>query len=236
MTMLYMAERSEKLELTPVLYQNSGDSEIGDRNRVVGYWAIAGSEKPTKDLAFNLTEQDRESLLQISRATLETFLTSGTLSEISPAALSPALKVPAGAFVSLYMGGRLRGCIGSFSPEDPLYAVVESMTLAAALKDARFAPVEETELAYIEIEISVLTPLKRINSVDEFELGRHGIYMIKNDQSGTFLPQVAEDTGWSKEEFLGHCARDKAGIGWDGWKEAELYIYEAIVFKENGMP
>ena len=236
MTMLYMAQRKENLELTPVLYRNSGDSKIGDKNRVVGYWAIAGSEKPAEDLAFNLSDQDKESLLQISRSTLEAFLTSGNLSEISPAGLSPALKTPAGAFVSLYMGGRLRGCIGSFSPEDPLYAVVESMTLAAALEDARFAPVEASELEYIEIEISVLTPLRRIYSVDEFELGRHGIYMIRDDQSGTFLPQVATDTGWTGEEFLGHCARDKAGIGWDGWKEADLYIYEAIVFKENGKP
>ena len=92
---------------------------------------------------------------------------------------------------------------------------------------------KQPELEYIEIEISVLTPLQKISSIDEFELGKHGIYMKKDGHSGTFLPQVAEETGWSTEEFLGHCARDKAGIGWDGWKEADLYIYEAIIFGEK---
>jgi AmmeMemoRadiSam system protein A len=228
-----MANRVEELELSPVLYRNSGDSKIGDKDRVVGYWAIAGSEKQAEQQAFNLSGQEKESLLEISRSTLESFIKTGTLTEITPGSLSPPLKVPAGAFVSLYMGGRLRGCIGSFSPTDPLYAVVESMTLAAALKDSRFVPVEEPELEYIDIEISVLTPLQKISSIDEFELGKHGIYMIKDDQSGTFLPQVADDSGWNTEEFLGHCARDKAGIGWDGWKEADLYIYEAVIFSEK---
>ena len=131
------------------------------------------------------------------------------------------------------MGDRLRGCIGNFSPGKPLYAVVQEMTIAAATHDNRFAPVESSELPYISIEISVLTPLKKINSIDEFELGRQGIYITKDGRSGTYLPQVAEETGWSKEDFLGHCAREKAGIGWDGWKNADLYVYEAIVFDDG---
>ena len=106
------------------------------------------------------------------------------------------------------MGGRLRGCVGNFAPTDPLYAVVEGMAIAAATRDHRFAPVEEPELEYIDIEISVLTPLQRISSIDEFELGRHGIYMVKDGQSGTYLPQVADETDWSEEEFLGDCARE----------------------------
>ncbi|MCK4749419.1 MAG: AMMECR1 family protein, partial [Bacteroidales bacterium] len=105
--------------------------------------------------------------------------------------------------------------------------------LAAALRDQRFAPVEVSELVYIDIEISVLTPLSKITSIDEFQIGQHGIYMTKDDKSGTFLPQVAEQTGWSAEEFLGHCAREKAGIGWEGWKDADLFVYEAIVFGEE---
>ena len=108
------------------------------------------------------------------------------------------------------------------------------MTIAAATRDHRFALVEKPELKYIEIEISVLSPLRKISSIDEFELGKHGIYMKKDGHSGTFLPQVADDSGWTTEEFLGHCARDKAGIGWDGWKEAELFVYEAIIFREKG--
>lgn len=85
----------------------------------------------------------------------------------------------------------------------------------------------------IHINISVLSPLKRIYSVEEFELGRHGVFIVKGDRQGTFLPQVAGQTHWTKEEFLGHCARDKAGIGWDGWRDAELYVYEAEVFDEG---
>ena len=115
--------------------------------------------------------------------------------------------------MSLYAGDRLRGCIGNFSSADPLYMVVQEMTLAAAQNDPRFAPVDVSELPYISLEISILTPLQKINSIEEFQLGRHGIYMKKGDNSGTYLPQVAASTGWDKEELLGHCAREKAGIG-----------------------
>jgi AMMECR1 domain-containing protein len=75
--------------------------------------------------------------------------------------------------------------------------------------------------------------MKKINSIDEIELGKHGIYIKQGYNSGTFLPQVAESTGWNLEEFLGHCARDKARIGWDGWKTADIYTYEAIIFDEK---
>jgi AmmeMemoRadiSam system protein A len=104
------------------------------------------------------------------------------------------------------------------------------MARAAAFEDPRFMPVTADELADIDIEISVLTPMRRIESLDEFELHRHGIYIRKGYRSGTFLPQVADEVNWTKEEFVSHCAQDKAGIGWDGWKDAELYVYEAIVF------
>lgn len=233
MTMLYMANRVESMELSPVLYRNSGDSKVGDKQRVVGYWAIAGIEKQAMEQAFELNDQEKQHLLEISRSALTSFIQAGELPPLDPATLNSVLKKPAGAFVSLYMGGRLRGCIGNFSPTEPLYAVVEGMTLAAATRDKRFAPVEKPELEYIEIEISVLSPLRKISSIDEFELGLHGIYMEKDGKSGTFLPQVAEESGWTTEEFLGYCARDKAEIGWDGWKEAELYVFEAITFREK---
>jgi AmmeMemoRadiSam system protein A len=116
-----------------------------------------------------------------------------------------------------------------------LYKVVQEMALSSAFQDTRFSPVKLSEMKDIEVEISVLTPLKRISSIDEFELGKQGIYMIKGRSSGTFLPQVAAETNWTKEEFLGHCAQDKAGIGWNGWKDADLYTYEALVFSEKEM-
>jgi AmmeMemoRadiSam system protein B/AmmeMemoRadiSam system protein A len=233
MTLLYMADRKEEIEFFPILYRNSGDSPIGDKERVVGYWAIAGYEKPPEALSYDLDAEEKNTLLGISRSTLETYLRSGTLAEVSNSGLTGTLRQSAGAFVSLYMGGKLRGCIGNFTPDKPLYMVVQEMTLAAALNDARFAPVEASELKYISIEVSVLTPLQKIGSIDEFQLGKHGIYMSKGGKSGTFLPQVAQSTGWSAEEFLGHCARDKAGMGYEDWKEADLFVFEAIVFGEE---
>jgi len=110
---------------------------------------------------------------------------------------------------------------------------VQDMTIAAATEDYRFSRVVSDELSTIDMEISVLSPLKLIKSIDEFELGKHGIYIKKGSRGGTFLPQVATETGWTKEEFLGHCAQDKAGIGWTGWKDADIYIYTAIVFGEK---
>ena len=107
------------------------------------------------------------------------------------------------------------------------------MARAAAFDDPRFRPVTAKEMGRIDIEISVLSPLRQIHSIDDLQLGRHGIYIRKGEHSGTFLPQVAEETGWSKEEFLGHCARDKAGLSWTGWKDADLYVYEAVVFGEQ---
>ena len=107
------------------------------------------------------------------------------------------------------------------------------MARAAAFEDPRFRPVRAEELPDIRIDISVLSPLKRIHSADELQLGRHGIFIMKGVHQGTFLPQVARETHWTKEEFLGHCARDKAGLSWDGWRDAELYVYEAEVFDED---
>ena len=134
------------------------------------------------------------------------------------------------AFVSLHKHGRLRGCIGHFGEDVPLYEIVAEMARAAAFQDPRFSPVTRDELNDLDIEISVLTPMRRIQSLDEFELHRHGIYIRKGYRSGTYLPQVADEVNWTKEEFVSHCSQDKAGLGWDGWKDAELYVYEAIVF------
>ena len=144
--------------------------------------------------------------------------------------LYPKLKEKCGAFVTLHEHGRLRGCIGHFGEDVPLHETVALMARAAAFEDPRFTPVRRDELDDISLSLSVLTPMRRIQSLDEFELHRHGIYIKKGRRSGTFLPQVADEVNWTKEEFVGHCSRDKAGIGWDGWRDAELYVYEAIVF------
>jgi AmmeMemoRadiSam system protein A len=152
--------------------------------------------------------------------------------EVDDKNFSPGLKLHSGAFVTLKEKGELRGCIGRFTADIPLWQVIQQMAISSATQDSRFNPVTAREIDKLEIEISVLSPMKRIYSADEIVLGKHGIYIQKGYYSGTFLPQVATETGWSREEFLGHCARDKAGLGWDGWKDAELYTYEAFVFGE----
>lgn len=243
LTLLYITSGKTDLLYTKIHYMNSGDVTLyGDKERVVGYVAIAVSSDKSeinpisaiKEEDFLLSEKDKKDLLYVARKTVEAFITKGKEPEIDTKDFSNTLKMSCGAFVTLHKKGQLRGCIGRFMTTDPLWYVVMQMAIASSTQDTRFTKVSIEELDKIDIEISVLTPLKRIKSINEFTLGKQGIYMIKNDRTGTFLPQVANETNWTKEEFLGHCARDKAGIGWDGWKDAELYTYEAIVLNEKG--
>ena len=179
---------------------------------------------------FSLSEDEKRMLKEIALTSIKDSLDGKPISHHSP--LTSHLSEKCGAFVSLHKHGRLRGCIGHFGEDVPLHEIVAEMARAAAFEDPRFMPVTADELSDIDIEISVLTPMRRILSLDEFELHRHGIYIRKGYRSGTYLPQVADEVNWTKEEFVSHCAQDKAGIGWDGWKDAEteLYVYEAIVF------
>ena len=233
LTFLSMTAPLKDVHFTPVEYKNSGDSPAGDRGHVVGYWAIAVTRQlPGEAGQFGLSDKERKALLSLARRSIQQSLSTGHMPEPAPSALPAALTAPCGAFVTLYKHSSLRGCIGSFEATAPLYKVVQEMAVASATQDFRFTPVDSSELKDLRIEISVLTPKRRITSINEFQLGKHGIYIKKGNRSGTFLPQVAKETGWTKEEFLGHCAQDKAGIGWDGWKDAELYVYEALVFGE----
>ncbi len=222
-------DRSQRFTL--IQYNNSGDVSVGEKSRVVGYAAIAVA--PHHDEAFHIRAQDRRRLLAIARATLEKYLQTGQIPGLRPEQLSRALRTPCGAFVTLKKQDDLRGCIGNFSATEELAKTVQNMAIAAATEDYRFCPVSFEELKNLDIEISVLSPMRKVASVQEIELGRHGIYVRKGNRAGTFLPQVARETGWSLEELLGHCSQDKAGIGWGGWKEADVYVYEADVFGES---
>lgn len=234
LTLLYMTENNPDVQFTHVQYKNSGDSPYGDRKQVVGYNALAISlNKNNARSEFKLNDTDKKELLRIARTTIQQLIQNHKPFEYKDTDASAALKTPCGAFVTLKKHGDLRGCIGRFDARDPLYKVVETMAVASSTQDNRFSPVQADEIPQLEIEISVLTPMRRVKSIDEIELGKHGIYIKKGFRSGTFLPQVATETGWTKEEFLGHCAQDKAGIGWNGWKDAEIYIYEALVFGEK---
>ena len=213
-----------------MMYQNSGDIDNHDHSRVVGYHAFAilrGEEK-----GFSLSDEEKQMLKKIAYESIKDSLDGKSIAVANSqfSTLTPILKEKCGAFVSLHKQGRLRGCIGHFGEDTPLYKIVAEMARAAAFEDPRFSPVSRNELDDLDIEISVLTPMRRIHSLDEFELHKHGIYIRKGYRSGTFLPQVADEVNWSKEEFVGHCSQDKAGLGWNGWRDAELYVYEAIVF------
>ena len=234
LTLLYMTEGSPEFEYTHIQYKNSGDSEAGDRKRVVGYNAIAVSLKEEKESPnIGLTEAAKKDLLVIARNAIDLFVRNGRMPVIDTSRLDRGAKRKGGAFVTLRKQGELRGCIGRFDASEPLYDVVQQMAVASATEDYRFSRVQPDEMAGIDVEISALTPMRKISSIGEITLGRDGIYIRKGDRSGTFLPQVADETGWTKEEFLGHCARDKAGLAWDGWKGADIYVFQATVFGEK---
>ena len=226
-------------EMKHLMYQNSGDIDNHDHSRVVGYhsFAILRNEKNSSgltrtDTVFSLSAEDKKMLKDIALQSIKDSLDGKRIAVANSKlyTLNSTLKQKCGAFVSLHKHGHLRGCIGHFGEDYPLHEIVAEMARAAAFEDPRFMPVTHDELDDLDIEISVLTPMRRIQSLDEFELHRHGIYIKKGYRSGTFLPQVANEVNWTKEEFVGHCSQDKAGLGWDGWRDAELYVYEAIVF------
>jgi len=230
---MYITEEMSGIVYKQVLYKNSGDSQYGEMDRVVGYYALSVMQQKSGEMI--LTDSDKKELLQIARNTIKTFLQESQTATVDSESLSAALLSKAGAFVTLKKAGQLRGCIGHFEADKPLYKIVQQMAIASATQDYRFDAVTLPELKYIDIEISVLTPMQKISNVNNIRLGIDGIYIKKGSRSGTFLPQVATETGWNLEEFLGHCSRDKAGIGWDGWKDkdAEIYVYQAFVFGEK---
>lgn len=237
LTLLFMTADDEQYRYHEVVYRNSGDEKMyGERDEVVGYWAIALSDSSVRDKDdFSLTETDQLFLLQEARRTLDRLLRRHTTvsAMIATDDCSESIYASCGAFVTLTHHERLRGCIGMMMTDEPLVNTVREMAVSAATHDTRFAPVTGKELDELEIEISVLSPLKKIDHISEIELGKHGIYIRRGLSSGVFLPQVAVDTGWNLEQYLGHCARDKAGIGWSGWEKADIYIFTATVFSDQ---
>ena len=226
LTLLQMTQEADyRYELLE--YKNSGDTEYGDKKRVVGYGALRVYK--TND-EFYLSKSEKKQLLEIAKLAIYEAVINNKRVSIDENNLSAKLKLPLGAFVTLHKQERLRGCIGRFEPNQPLYSVVVEMAIAAAFNDPRFQKVTQDELENIDIEISVLTPRKKINSIDKIVIGKHGIYIQKGEKTGTFLPHVATDMNWGVEEFVQKCAVDKAGISKNEIKDAELFTYEAIVF------
>jgi MEMO1 family protein len=237
LTLLYITNNNKNIQYSPILYQNSGETPIyGEKSRVVGYQSVIIVKKKateTKSLDIVFSKEEKDKLLLLARKSIVEYLSDGKQQIIDENQLPKVFMEKCGAFVSLYNNGNLRGCIGRMQSDQALYKTVQEMAVASATNDNRFEPVTSDEIKNIDIEISVLSPLKKISSIDEIIPGKHGILIKKGFRSGTYLPQVALKTGWNAEELLSHCAYEKAGIGWDGWKDAEIFIYEAIVFGEK---
>ncbi len=183
----------------------------------------------------SLSREEKRTLLAIARRTVEALVRG----EVVPPCTEdlPILDEKRGCFVTLKTNGRLRGCIGTFQPDAPLRETLPAMAKAALLEDPRFAGnrISPEELPQLVIEISLLSPLRRTDDPLSIELGVHGIYIRKGFHAGCFLPQVATETGWSKEEFLSYCASHKAGLPPDAWKDpdTEVYTFTAEVFSEE---
>lgn len=179
-----------------------------------------------------LNQQEQKIALDIARQTLAASFSDGAYS--LPADLPAVFKEKRGAFVTLRAGGQLRGCIGIFEGRENLAETIKEMAMAAAFDDTRFPPLTADELEKIKIEISVLSPMRRVASAEEIELGKHGVYVSRGWQSGVYLPQVAEETGWGKEKFLDSLCQEKAGLPKNCWRDgsAELSVFTAQVFGE----
>jgi len=181
-----------------------------------------------------ITGSEKRTLLTLAeRAIEEKIAPRNHPSPVIPL-LTEALERRCGAFVSVYVDRKLRGCIGTFSEEEPLYKNVKNMAISAATDDSRFSSIRPRELQQLALEISILTPRQKISDPSDIVIGKHGIYIKLGSKRGTLLPQVAVKQDWNVKEFLGNCSRYKADIGWDGWKAADIYTYEAIVFKSEG--
>jgi AmmeMemoRadiSam system protein B/AmmeMemoRadiSam system protein A len=178
---------------------------------------------------FSLSRDEKDELLRIARVSISQFLKEKKFPVFNP--VNIILLTKKGAFVTLKKEGRLRGCIGFIEPIRPLYKTVIQAALYAAFQDTRFLPVTTQELNSLEIEISVLSPLEKIHDPENINVGRHGLYLLKNGRSGLLLPQVAVENGWSREMFLRQVCR-KAGLPVNAWKtDSEIFIFEAVVFR-----
>lgn len=179
----------------------------------------------------NLSEAEKAKLLAIARESIVNQLKGIQVSKFD--VTEENLMAHRGCFVTIKLGGKLRGCLGQFITDKPLHNLVREMAIAAATRDPRFYPLRCDDLENIALEISVLSPLKKIDSIEEIEVGKHGLYIEKNFYRGVLLPQVAVEYGWDRDSFLEQTCL-KAGLDNNAWKEeADLYIFSAEVFGES---
>lgn len=184
-----------------------------------------------------LSKSEKLFLLVLARNTISARLENRSLPEPTKEERTKAgikIEEPRGCFVTLHKKGELRGCIGTFFSDAPLWQNVREMAVQSAFYDPRFPPLAKSELEDIDIEISALSPLREIKSIDEIKVGKHGIYITRGHNRGVLLPQVATENGWDLETFLEHTCL-KAGLNPKAWKEpgVTIEIFSAEVFGEK---
>ena len=188
---------------------------------------MSGTDRTGVDLG--LTDQEKTTLLQLARSSLEAQAADEPLPVCET--LTKTLQEKRGAFVTLHRHGRLRGCIGYISAVKPLHQTIQEMAVAAGFQDPRFPPLDRQELADLDLEISVLTPMREITDIAEIQIGIHGLMILQAGHSGLLLPQVAAEQGWNREEFLDHTCL-KAGLQPGAWqdKNSKILIFSADIF------
>ncbi|MFH1593803.1 MAG: AmmeMemoRadiSam system protein B [Candidatus Omnitrophota bacterium] len=230
---------ADKIEI--LKYANSGDT-TGDKSKVVGYVSAAivkstknnpqsvQKEKGEREM---LNAEQKNSMLKLARDSITHFLKAGKRLEVSEN--DPILMKEMGAFVTLSKHGQLRGCIGNLIGRGPFYLTIRDMAVESATGDPRFPGVTADEMEEIDIEISALSPLEKIDDPGLIEMGRHGVLVKRGFTSGVYLPQVAMQFGLDKEKFMNSLCGHKAGMAYDAWKkgQCEIYIFEAEVFAEK---
>lgn len=207
-------------------------------------WAMPRSEDLNKVCPFvrkdrpflnMISQATQKKALKIARQTLEQYLNGKGIVPYQPQ--NAKLNDKLGCFTTLRTkcDHQLRGCIGQFEPDKPLWQVIQETAIAAATQDYRFPPVTAAELPYLSIEISVMTPKKKIDDWRKIKLGKHGVVIQNGIHAGTFLPQVATETGWDLETFLGELCTQKAGLPQECYKnqKTELFIFEVTIISES---
>ena len=247
-TALLFAKEHNLTGVKILRYANSGDT-TGDKERVVGYGSVVfypgkstGSDQKQTNLNKSqnpddaispLSLEQKKRLMEIAKRTMATFVRTGKALDFKES--DPRLAEAEGAFVTIYKEKQLRGCIGNMVTGEPLSLTVRDMAVAAASQDPRFKPVTVDELPLLDLEISVLSKPRRITNVEEIIPGVHGVIVRQGFHQGVFLPQVATETGWNREEFLSNLCAHKAGLPADAWKDpkTQIEIFTADVFSEK---
>jgi AmmeMemoRadiSam system protein B/AmmeMemoRadiSam system protein A len=238
---LMLAARDLGADVAKILhYANSGDV-TGETGEVVGYMSAAfytsndaeraqsGGNKSKVGVDLGLSAEEKQTLKEIAREAIRGRCLGQTMPEMDVRA--PKLQEARGAFVCIKKAGELRGCIGMIEGRGPLHETIRSMAVQAAFADPRFCALDKNELEEIDLEISVLTPLVRMQDPSEIEIGKHGLWIRKGYYSGLLLPQVATEQGWDRGQFLEWTCK-KAGLPPNAWKEpdAEVYCFSADIF------